>query len=57
MSREALTVGQLIAALEAIRAAHGGDVPVKMADQEPVVRAEWNPGSEGSPACVYISDL
>jgi hypothetical protein len=57
MSREPMTVDQLMASLEAVRAAHGGDVPVKMADQEPVVRAEWNPGSEGSPACVYVSDL
>jgi hypothetical protein len=34
-----LTVDQLIAALEAVRAEHGGGVPVIMADGEPVVRA------------------
>ena len=35
---EALTVDELLARLEKIRAFHGGDIPVTMSNDEPVCR-------------------
>jgi hypothetical protein len=57
MVHEAMSLSRLIKTLEFIRAAHGDDVPVHMADMEPVVLAEWSPETEMSDACVVITDL
>jgi hypothetical protein len=57
MDREAMSLGQLISTLERVRATCGGDLPVKMADGEPVVRAEWVLGAGDRPTHVVISDL
>jgi hypothetical protein len=57
MSREPMTVDQLMESLEAVRATHGGDVPVVTPDMEPVVWAGVFEGSELSPGpWVIISD-
>jgi hypothetical protein len=56
MVHEPMSLDRLIETLEGIRAAHGGDVPVRMADMEPVVLAEWLPETEMRYACVVITD-
>jgi hypothetical protein len=39
MDAKPMTIGELIASLEVIRAHHGADVPVVLADFKPVLRA------------------
>jgi hypothetical protein len=51
-----MSLDRLIETLEGIRAAHGGDLPVRMADMEPAVLAEWLPETEMRYACVVITD-
>jgi hypothetical protein len=51
-----MSLNRLILTLEHIRAAHGGDLPVRMADMEPIVLAEWMPETETCYTCVVITD-
>ncbi len=58
-----MTLDQLIAALESIRAEHGGSIPVLLADYEPVVSASVDyreaileEGDKATHVSVVISD-
>jgi hypothetical protein len=54
--RKPFTVDALIKQLKKIRREHGGDVPVLMVDDEPVVRAAAHSHSLGGDIVVYVSD-
>jgi hypothetical protein len=57
MSREPMTVDQLIADLEVIRAAHGGDAPVRLLGMNPVVDTAWlSRTPRPCPPCAVVVD-